>query len=273
MTAADIGNLKQSLSKLLINRKSMHNKRQDLQEAEYKFPYHYISSFKPAFKHSFTDTWGINYVSTVEYLLGRLDQLEFSSIVDVGCGDGRFSRELSERFRNKFVLGIDYSYRAIDLARAINRDMDNLRFIAYDIRNSWDGKKHDIAILMEVFEHIPTRDEEAFISGLHELLRKGGILLLTVPHTNKPVEYKHFRHFSSYTIAESLKNLFEITEIVPFEKVTPIRRIVYFLLANQFFVLNNQRLLNWIYKYYRNNLFFCEKENKCQRIFLKAIAK
>jgi 2-polyprenyl-3-methyl-5-hydroxy-6-metoxy-1,4-benzoquinol methylase len=251
----------------------LYNKLQKLQEDEYRFPYHYVSSFDKTFKQTYTDKWAINYVSTIEYILGVLEQIKFSSVVDIGCGDGRFTSEISKRFPDKLVLGIDYSLKAINLAKAMNQYAKNISFISCDITNSWKGKKHDIAVLLEVFEHIPIRDEKAFISGLHKLLRQNGDLFLTVPHINKPVEYKHFRHFSAHTIVESLKSHFEIVKILPFERISIFRKILQFLLVNHLFVLNNQKLLDWIYKYYKNNLFFCKDESECQRIFIRAKAK
>src|SRR5262245_37977053 len=68
---------------------------QTLQEAEYWFPYHYVSQWSPRFSQCFYDSWGIHYISTIEFLLEKLSALPFYSIVDIGCGDGRMSRELA----------------------------------------------------------------------------------------------------------------------------------------------------------------------------------
>ena len=93
-------------------------KEQSAQEAEYIFPYHYVAQRRPHFAQHFYDSWGINYVSTIEYLLSRLSETHFSSLVDIGCGDGRMTREIAARFPQCDVVGVDYSERAIALAKA-----------------------------------------------------------------------------------------------------------------------------------------------------------
>jgi ubiquinone/menaquinone biosynthesis C-methylase UbiE len=49
-----------------------------------------------------------------------LDREGFDSLLDVGCGDGRFLRETDQRYGNKKILGIDYSETAISLAKRMN---------------------------------------------------------------------------------------------------------------------------------------------------------
>ncbi len=252
----------------------LKKKQQISQETEYCFPYHYVAEFQSGdFKQSFTDTWGINYVSTIEYILERLGGSNFSTVVDVGCGDGRLTREIAKRFPGRSILGVDYSRKAINLALAMNSDMKDIRFIACDITQPWTERRHDVAVLMEVFEHIPVEQGAEFVAGLHNLLRPGATLLLTVPHINKPVEYKHFRHFSSSSICDAIKGHFEIAEVVPFEKIAVTRWLLNMVLHNRFFVLNNSSLLRALYRYYKARLFLCAHEDQCQRIFVKAVAK
>jgi len=244
------------------------------QEEEYWFPYHYVGQFKEnKFRHFILHTWAINYVSTIEYLLNKIDTDPGSRIVDIGCGDGRFSRELSIANPSKVIVGIDYSERAIKLAQAMNYDIANLTFKRLDITNEICPDVFDIAVLMEVFEHIPLDKAEEFMRAVHGLLKRGGILHLTVPHENKPIQSKHFQHFSANKITNYLNPYFEIEEVVPFEKISPFRPFVLKILKNKLFILRNQRLLSLIYRFYKKNLFFCSSEKECQRLYVKAVAK
>ncbi len=244
------------------------------QEAEYQFPYHYIVQFgNNQFKHYFLDTWSINYSSTIEYVLQKIDAGQGTRIVDIGCGDGRFSRELSLVYQSSTVVGIDYSRRAIALASAMNPDIDNITFQSLDITQKHNLGTFDVAVLMEVFEHIPIKNAGNFMESVHALLKKDGILYLTVPHENTPLEYKHFQHFSVDKVSDYLRPYFEIIEVVPFERITWLRGIMLNILNNRLFILNNPRLLSKIYCWYKKNLFFCTSEKDCQRIFVKAVAK
>src|SRR5690606_13435990 len=109
----------------------------------------YVSRFEHDFCQTFYDSWGINYVSTIEYILLRLRDLKWQSVVDVGCGDGRMSRELALHFPSRQVTGIDYSDRAISLARAMNADLPSLTFEKRDIIAAPNTAQHEAAILME----------------------------------------------------------------------------------------------------------------------------
>ena len=247
--------------------------QQTLQDDEYSFPYHYVSQFKGTFQQCFLDSWSINYVSTIEFMLEKIRPLPRSRIADIGCGDGRFSREMALAFSDSSVAGIDYSQRAIALAKAMNPGITNLQFQQLDITQPSDLPALDVAILMEVFEHIPLERAEEFLKGVHGLLKQGGVLLLTVPHRNKPVEYKHFQHFTVESILRYLEPHFDVVEVVPFEKISIARRLLTTVLSNRLLILNSGRLLRAIYRWYKRELFFCRSEKTCQRIFVKATAK
>ena len=53
-------------------------------------------------------------------VLAQLADVQFDSLVDIWCGDGRFLREVSQVYLGKSLLGVDYSHRAISLAQAMN---------------------------------------------------------------------------------------------------------------------------------------------------------
>lgn len=242
---------------------------QKIQDDEYDFPYHYVSEFRENFTQCFNDTWGINYVATIEFIINKLKQENFESLLDVGCGDGRLVKELSFEFTNKLIKGVDYSEKAIRIAKALN---PNLNFVCADI-TSQQVMEADIVTLIEVFEHIPPDISESFVEGIYNQLKTNGILLLTVPHSNKPLEYKHYRHFSIDSLTACFIDKFEIAEIIPFESKSKIKSYIDRILTNRFFILNNRKLKNKIYAYYKNNLFFVKNESECNRIFLKAIKK
>jgi len=253
----------------------MHqSKIKEHQESEYCFPYHYISKMpSEGFTQHFVDTWGINYISTINFLLDKIEKLQLKSLLDIGCGDGRFTREIHIRVPSLELKGIDYSKQAITLAKAMNQDFFDIEYEKIDISTCDLQKKYDVAVLMEVFEHIPINETEAFLFGIRRALKDGGILLLTVPHINKKVEYKHFQHFSIESISNYLSPHFHIKEAIPFEKKGRLRRILNFILCNKFYVLNNRNFLMYLYNFHAKYLFNCKSEDECQRIFIKAIAK
>jgi SAM-dependent methyltransferase len=248
---------------------------QTAQEQEYWFPYHYVSTMPTqGFSQHFIDTWGINYVSTIDYVLKAIGGNKTAkSFVDIGCGDGRLTREIKLAYPDCRVAGIDYSQRAINLAKAMNQDLPEIDFFAQDIITQRVDDQYDAAMLMEVYEHIPLDKTNDFLIGVRSCLKADGVLFLTVPHKNKPLEYKHFQHFSFSTLREQLERHFSVIEMVPFEKGGLARRMINRILCNRFYVLNNKKLLGLLYKLHGKYLFNCETEDQCQRIFVKATPK
>lgn len=242
---------------------------QKLQDEEYDFPYHYVSQFRNGFTQVFNDTWGINYVSTIEYIIEQLKHEKFNSLIDIGCGDGRLVRELSIEFPNQNVFGIDYSSRAINLARIMN---ENCKYFQSDIICEV-VEKADVITLIEVFEHIHPKVAKSFVNGIYNHLNDNGVLYITIPHENKLVEYKHYRHFNSRTIIECFNEKFFIEKVVPFESNGVVKSIIDKILTNRLFILNNRFLRNWLYKFYKKNLFLVSDERKCNRLFIRAIKK
>ena len=98
--------------------------------------------------------------------------------LDLGCGVGRFSRALAERF--DAVAAIDVSEGMIQTALDANRDVDNLRFFATDgMFFPLDEDSVDFVFSYEVLQHMPSHDVIA--ANLREtarVLRPGGRALL-----------------------------------------------------------------------------------------------
>ncbi len=103
-------------------------------------------------------------------------------------------QEIAERFPEKRVCGVDYSERAINLAKGFNPELE---FLQIDIVKETIDSKYDLLTLIEVFEHIPPEEADNFVKSLHGMMNDNGILLLTVPHKNKRVSAKHYQHFDS----------------------------------------------------------------------------
>src|SRR4051812_16394470 len=86
--------------------------REAIQEAEYEFPYHYIPQLENGnFSQVRKLRWGYEYLSYLRFILAQLEKLEFASLLDVGCGEGRFLSEVSKRFPDKNLKGVDRSQR------------------------------------------------------------------------------------------------------------------------------------------------------------------
>jgi SAM-dependent methyltransferase len=143
-------------------------------------------------------------------LLHSLDLPQEFSAVDIGCGTGSNLRILGSLGLYK-VVGLDRSLYALSLAK---KKVD-LPFVSGDINNlPIRSNSVGLIIALDVLEHIDN-DMNA-IRELYQVLRKRGILILTVPAFNflwgtQDVVTGHKRRYSKKEITNKLREVgFEI---------------------------------------------------------------
>lgn len=243
----------------------MEKREQRIQDEDYSFPYHYVPQFKPGFTQTYTLTWGIYYISALEFVLKKVAECKPRIVADIGTGDGRLVREMDSVLPEIRIVGIDYSERAINLARALN---PGLEFIKLDIISESLEEIFDMITLVEVFEHIPVEKAKKFAARLPALLNKDGRLLVTVPHKNIPVSKKHFQHFSDKTLRSYFEEYFDVEEVVFLDKRSRWVSLINKVLYNQYLILNHWGIKNRIYKLYKRQFLVCS-EAECGRIFMK----
>jgi len=242
------------------------DEKQKVQEVQYSYPYHYIPGWENEdFSQTHHWSWGFRYLGGLKVVLDQLDDLTFDSLVDVGCGDGRFLREAKERYPEKDLFGVDYSDRAINLARAMNPG------VAFESRNIVTDplkQKFDVATLIEVLEHIPPDQVEEFIEEVHSLLHPGGHLILTVPHVNKSVSEKHYQHFDAGTLRRLLGPHFVELQFIPFDSHSKLLTAMQLLLGGdgRHFVLTNSVINKAFLKVYFKNFLYEVTEEDCGRV-------
>lgn len=242
-------------------------KKQLEQDSQYNFPYHYIPTFGRNFTQNFNWAWGKQYASAIEFILDEIkkNDTKISSIADLGCGDGRLTKELNLSFKEKDIIGIDYSSKAINLAKALNPDVN---YQSIDIIDTDYHDKFDAITLIEVFEHIPLEQCELFVLGMKKILNNGGIVYLTVPHVNIPLNSKHFQHFSFESLIKYFEKDFDLLEFKYIQKNNKFLKLINIFMANKHWIINNNYLNNLLYKFYKKYYFFGVKDN-CARIYMK----
>jgi ubiquinone/menaquinone biosynthesis C-methylase UbiE len=102
--------------------------------------------------------------------------------LDFGCGVGRLSRGLAERFDS--VIGVDISPRMIELAKEHNPG-SRFRFLL--------NQSSDLTILADesvdfiyssiVLQHIPVPAVKKYVCELYRVLRPGGVMSIHMPST------------------------------------------------------------------------------------------
>ncbi len=240
--------------------------KQQIQVAQYEYPYHYIPTWNEnGFSQVHYWSWGFRYLGGMQIVLDQLEKYSFGSLIDVGCGDGRFLGEVSKRYPNASLMGIDFSTRAIQLAGAMN---PGLNYKALNIIEEPISDRFDAVTLIEVLEHIPPNEINSFLEAVANLLNQNGWFILTVPHTNLGLQDKHYQHFTSRSLLELLRPFFQDIEFVPFDVKSKVMRLFQMLIGgkgNQF-IITSTPLLSWFFQVYKNCYLYSKSEKKCRRI-------
>lgn len=123
-------------------------------------------------------------------ILKILDCSNFGRVLDIGCGSGLFTYEIS-KLSNE-VIGIDNSKKDIDLARGKYKNIKNLTFLYHDANNMpFEGRSFDMITATELLEHI--EDDAKFLQSCFKLLKPHGTLIMTVPCTNPFISLEWLR--------------------------------------------------------------------------------
>lgn len=245
------------------------------QEGEYRFPYHYIPVLGEG-KFSATRhwDWGFRYLGGMQLALDQLAAGPVRSLVDIGCGDGRFLHEVAKRFPECRLLGVDASLRAVRLAQALNPSID---YRAIDITQGLP-ERFEAATLIEVIEHIAPVELPALIAAVAAGLVDGGRLIVTVPHRNKPLIEKHHQHFTGDALRGLLEPHFRDIRIIPFDvraSRSPLMWLIERLLGQKgrWFVFTQQRVLHRLYRLYLRRYLYANTEADCERIAAVCVKK
>ncbi|WP_283139558.1 class I SAM-dependent methyltransferase [Rhizohabitans arisaemae] len=113
--------------------------------------------------------------------LGLLPARPYKRILEVGCSEGVFTRELAAVYPQAEITGIDISQRALERARARNTAA-KVEFLHANIVTHRPGRHFDLVFCAETLYYLgrPDRLRQAS-AGLGELLVPGGLLVMVHP--------------------------------------------------------------------------------------------
>ena len=143
-----------------------------------------------------------------KFFLDRINEGE--SVLDIGCGNGSLSFDLSKKA--KLVTGIDISIKNINIANK-RFNSSNIEYICGDAVEYKYKRKYDKLVLSNVLEHIEHRIE--FLSAIKDY---ADIILVRVPSIEREwmslfkrelgVRYKLDKtHYIEYTLCQFTKEI------------------------------------------------------------------
>ena len=99
--------------------------------------------------------WFINRFT--EHLESLLNNLQFESLLEVGCGEGYLLKRLEKRLQGLDLLATDISPEIIAKAELLIPEVPKLVASAYDL--PLEDKSRDIVLACEVMEHVEEPDK------------------------------------------------------------------------------------------------------------------
>jgi cyclopropane fatty-acyl-phospholipid synthase-like methyltransferase len=158
-----------------------------LQDEQYHFPYHHIPHFHGDHPSTVRRLgWGLEYLCYLRILVERVRAIAPASLLDVGCGDGRFLGLIGAGVARR--KGVDLSTSAIGFARAFHPEVQFEAIDAADLTEQFDA-----VTSIETLEHVPDDAVGGFLRTL--AARSRDHVLISVPTTAVPLNKKHYRHY------------------------------------------------------------------------------
>lgn len=171
----------------------------------------------------------------IERCIKAILKLKPASLLDIGCGDGFFLREL--RRRNASPLSLSGIDRDVESVNRANLDRFDCRVGQIEDQLPFDGDSFDFVFAGEIIEHVINPD--FLLAEIWRVLKPGGKLLLTTPNllcwynrilmligvTPMYVEHSYYANYGpSYSFAK------EVTPAVGHLRIfnfAPLRSVVY----------------------------------------------
>ncbi len=130
---------------------------------------------------AFFETGAKEIDEALRYVQDAGCKLQFQRALDFGCGVGRLSQALAERFQN--VVGVDIAESMVERAREFNRFGDRVVYLANatDDLRMLDGDSFDFVYSNITLQHIPPEHGKNYIREFLRVLRPGGLALFQAP--------------------------------------------------------------------------------------------
>jgi len=116
-------------------------------------------------------------------VISDLIKKQYKSVLDVGCGDGKFLVKCENNINNIKCLGLDTSKYSVDscMNQGINAVLSDVKEYS-----KIDKKKYDAVTAFHCLEHVENPVD--FISDLINLVNKDGSLYISTPYAPHPSE-------------------------------------------------------------------------------------
>ena len=139
-------------------------------------------------------------------LLDLLRNVSEKVVLDIGCGNGRISREVAKRAGK--VIGIDASEEMLEQARRLDKDVGNIEFILASAEQlPFSDRQFDAALCSMTIITFPTVEMmKGMFKEAARVLKPGGILAISWNNVYALEKKSKFR-WTEWEQGQTLQNL------------------------------------------------------------------
>ena len=110
--------------------------------------------------------------------LAKIDELKPNSIIDIGCGYGRYLKVISKNFPNIRLVGVDISSSQIEYAREYCKDYPNIELFEIDGKNlPFEKKSFEMSITYGCLTCVRPKDLKYFFNQIKNITKQCSILI------------------------------------------------------------------------------------------------
>lgn len=192
-------------------------------EARYRMPYNWLHA-----PHSIRWAHKEGLSRIVRKWIRAQDRL-----LDVGCGDAWYTARFADT--GATVTGIDVSERAIGFAKII---CPKATFVvgSADHLPFPDGS-FDVVTCIQVIEHLTEETGQNALQEFRRVLRPGGLMIISVPSTLRPLSTAHLRHYTPGSIRAFVEPYGTIESISGHEQHSRVLTVIRKLFENRIWSL------------------------------------
>jgi len=145
--------------------------------------YYRLLSFNP--KRYWTKRGGKEYFDqypldeerNTSLILQTLDELDFDSLIDIGCGYGRYLKSIRKKFDHVQLTGVDISPTQIAEAKRFCNKLD-IKFYETDgKRLPFKNNSFDVAFTYGCMIHVPYKWINSFFTDICRVTKRYGLFL------------------------------------------------------------------------------------------------
>lgn len=135
--------------------------------------------FRSIRENVFQRFWHTTRHKEVKKILEPVD----GKVLDIGCADGVFTREILRETKASEIIGIDVLQSPVDWANKHWKRNKKMKFELGDAHKlKFKANTFDAVVALEVLEHV--YQPEKVLKDIKRVLKKGGYAILLVPSEN-----------------------------------------------------------------------------------------